>query len=132
MKTSRLTRREIRRGASDQRKRSHEAARTYHEPCCWSEPDYNKVWSRTVSPRVSKSHLRRVSSSCPSEGAWDKEAVRRNPIMQGVEASGMSPYASIGFSRLACPFIFDAFQIFFKRVWQSARLFDYEGFCFRQ
>ena len=43
MKTSRLTRREIRRGASDQRKRSHEAARTYHEPCCWSEPDYEGV-----------------------------------------------------------------------------------------
>ena len=131
------------------------------------------MWSRTVSPRVSKSHLRRVSSSCPSEGAWDKGAVRRNPIMQGVEASGhetvrkhwategelassreslladrgnaswnlinkvwkravMNPYASIGFCRLSCPFIFDAFQIFFRRVWQSARLFDYEGFCFRQ
>ena len=39
-----------------------------------------KVRSRTVSPRVSKSRLRRVSSSCPSEGAWDKGAVRRNPI----------------------------------------------------
>ena len=35
--------REIRRGASDQRKRSHDAARTYHEPCCWSEPDYEGV-----------------------------------------------------------------------------------------
>ena len=43
MKTSRLTRREIRRGASDQRKRSRNAARTYHEPCCWSELDYEGV-----------------------------------------------------------------------------------------
>ena len=51
----------------------------------------NKVWSRTVSPRVSKSRLRRVSSSCPSKGAWDKEVVRRNMIMQGVEASGYDP-----------------------------------------
>ena len=39
VKTSRLTRREIRRGASDQRKRSHDATRTCHEPCCWSESD---------------------------------------------------------------------------------------------
>ena len=43
VKTSRSTRREIRRGASDQRKRSRDAARTYHEPCCWSEPDYEGV-----------------------------------------------------------------------------------------
>ena len=41
----------------------------------------NKVWSRTLSPRVSKSRLRRVSSSCPSKGAWDKGVVRRNLIM---------------------------------------------------
>ena len=39
----------------------------------------NKVWSRTVSPRVSKSHLRRVSSSCPSEGAWDKGGCEAKP-----------------------------------------------------
>ena len=39
-----------------------------------------KVWSRAVSPRVSKSRLRRVSSSCPSKGAWDKGVVRRNLI----------------------------------------------------
>ena len=36
--------------------------------------------SRTLSPRVSKLRLRRVSSSCPSKGAWDKGAVRRNLI----------------------------------------------------
>ena len=40
----------------------------------------SKVWSRTLSPRVSKLRLRRVSSSCPSKGAWDKGVVRRNPI----------------------------------------------------
>ncbi len=48
-KTSRLTRREIRRGASDQRKRSHDAARTYHEPCCWSEPDYARCEAESVN-----------------------------------------------------------------------------------
>ena len=75
----------------------------------------NKVWSRTVSPRVSKSHLRRVSSSCPSEGAWDKGAVRRNPIMtrcedqpccwimQGVEASGHEPVRKHWFQPLGFP-----------------------------
>jgi hypothetical protein len=35
--------------------------------------------------------LRRVSSSCPSKGAWDKGVMRRNPIMQGVEASAHDP-----------------------------------------
>ena len=44
-----------------------------------------------LSPLVSKSRLRRVSSSCPSKGAWDKGGVRRNLIMQGVEASGHEP-----------------------------------------
>ena len=34
-----LNKAEIRRGASDERKRGRDAARTYHEPCCWSEPD---------------------------------------------------------------------------------------------
>ena len=45
----------------------------------------NKAWSRTLSSRVSKSRLRRVSSSCPSKGAWDKGAVRRNLIMTRCE-----------------------------------------------
>ena len=52
---------------------------------CEAKPDYDKVWSRTVSPRVSKSCLRRVSSSCPSKGAWDKGVVRLNPIMTRCE-----------------------------------------------
>ena len=55
-----------------------------------------------------------------------------SPIMQGVEASGHEPVRKHWFQPLGLPFIFDAFQIFFRRVWQSARLFDYEGFCFRQ
>ena len=38
-----LNKAEIRRGASDERKRGRDAARTYHEPCCWSEPDYEGV-----------------------------------------------------------------------------------------
>ena len=68
-KTSRSTRRQIRRGASDQRKRSHEAARTYHEPCCWSEPDLDKVRKRAVmTPYASfgrpKASLPRLGSPC--------------------------------------------------------------------
>ncbi len=27
------------------RKRNHEASRTYHEPCCWSEPDFARCES---------------------------------------------------------------------------------------
>ena len=44
------TRCEIRRGASDQRQRSRDAARTYHEPCCWSEPDYEGVKASGYDP----------------------------------------------------------------------------------
>ena len=35
-------------GASDQR--SRDAARTYHEPCCWSEPDYEGVEASAHEP----------------------------------------------------------------------------------
>ena len=45
-----LNKAEIRRGASDQRKRSHDASRTYHEPCCWSEPDYEGVEASAYEP----------------------------------------------------------------------------------
>ncbi len=45
-----LNKAEIRRGASDQRKRSHDASRTYHEPCCWSEPDYEGVEPSAQDP----------------------------------------------------------------------------------
>ena len=53
-----------------------------------------KVWSRTLSPRVSKSRLRRVSSSCPSKGAWDKGVVRRSLIMKVRSRTLMTPYAT--------------------------------------
>ena len=97
------------------------AARTYHEPCCWSELDYEGVEASAHEPvrklgategelvssresllaiggmraetrlrqgvyRVSKLRLRRVSSSCPSKGAWDKGAVRRNLITTRCES----------------------------------------------
>ena len=66
-----------------------------HEPVrkLWTtegelEPDLDKVCSRTLSPRVSKSRLRRVSSSCPSKCAWDKGGCEAKPDYEGVEPNG--------------------------------------------
>ena len=53
-----------------------------------------KVRSRTLSTRVSKLRLRRVSSSCPSKGAWDKGVVRRSLIMKVWSRTLMTPYAT--------------------------------------
>ena len=48
------------------------AARTYHEPCCWSEPDLDKVWKR--------------AGMTPYASFWTTEGECHNRIMIKIRA----------------------------------------------
>ena len=70
---------------------SASAVTTRHELIMSLVAGLSLIMQGVKRPRVSKSRLRRVSSSCPSKGAWDKGVVRRNLIKARCEAERSAP-----------------------------------------